>query len=68
MAASKELKDIIKNLNQEHLKEYVAEMGMEWHFTTTDVQLMAANKELKDIIKNPNQEQLKEYGPEMKME
>lgn len=35
MAASKKLKDI-KNLNQEQLKEYGIEMGMEWHFTTPD--------------------------------
>ena len=28
MAASKKLKDIIKNLNQEQLKEYGIEMGM----------------------------------------
>ena len=33
MAASKELKDI-KGLKQEQMKEYDAEMGMKWHFTT----------------------------------
>ena len=34
MAASKELKDIIKGLKQEQMKEYGAEMGMKWYFTT----------------------------------
>lgn len=31
VATSKELEDTIKNLNQEQLTEYGAEMGMEWH-------------------------------------
>ena len=36
MAARKKLKDIIKNLNQEQLRECGTEMGIEWHFTTPD--------------------------------
>ena len=36
MAARKELKNTIKNLDQEYLKEYGAEMKMEWGFTIPD--------------------------------
>jgi len=36
IGASNELKDIIKGINQAALKEFGAEAGLEWCFTTPD--------------------------------
>jgi len=35
-AASKELQNVISDLDQQQLKEFGAEMGLEWHFSSPD--------------------------------
>lgn len=36
VAANKEMRDVVRSINQERLKELGADMGLHWNFTTPD--------------------------------